>query len=159
MSKAGLEAALKYGEKLKEFQNITDAEDYFFEYKDSLLNEFEMLSKESGFTADYSLDSLKLLEKWYFALWEKDDFASFKVSREQFELMLGVYFNEVAVRNKEGAKWEVKEFPFARGKYELAISVGLMTMAGLGHFRDLCTIQGNKRRNFMHREYKKYFLL
>ena len=156
MSKQGLETALKYGEKLKEFQSISDAEKYFFEYKDSLLNQFERTNGDGAFTFDYSIDSLKTLEKRYFELWEKDDFASFSVSREQFELMIGVYFNEVAVRNA-GAKWEVKEFPFIRGKYELAVSLGLMTMAGLGHFIDLCTLKGNKKRNYIYREYKKYF--
>ena len=157
MSKAGLEVAVKYGEKLNEFNSMADAESYFFEYKDSLLSRFENICTDSKFNADYSVDSLKTLEKWYFELWEKDDFASFAVSRAEFEEMLTVYFDEVAVRNIDEAQWEVMAYPFVNGKYELGLKCGLMNLAGLGHFRDLCTMQGNKRRNFISREYKKYF--
>ena len=63
MSKAGLEVAVKYGEKLNEFNSMADAESYFFEYKDSLLSRFENICTDSKFNADYSVDSLKTLKK------------------------------------------------------------------------------------------------
>ncbi len=158
MTKAGLEAALGYGKSLKEFNNDSEAEKYFFDYKKRMIKEFEQIcSRTEVFEADYTVDSLKTLERWYFDIWETNDFASFEVSREVFEIMMALYFDETVVKNIDEAKWTVVEYPFIKGKYELAIKCGLMTMAGTGHFKNLCTMQGNKKRNFLLREYKKYF--
>ena len=123
-----------------------------------MISEFEEIARSMGsFSPNYTVDSLKALEKWYFELWEKDNFASITVSQGTFERMMALYFNEVVVRNKEGAKWTVTEYPFLRGRYELGIECRLMSMMGSGHFINLCTKEGNKRRNFMYREYKRYY--
>ncbi|WP_251614081.1 hypothetical protein [Pumilibacter muris] len=44
MSEHSLIIALKYGEKLKEFYDIAQAEKYFISYKDELLNRLEAIS-------------------------------------------------------------------------------------------------------------------
>ena len=44
MSEHSLIIALKYGEKLKEFDDIAQAEKYFISYKDELLNRLEAIS-------------------------------------------------------------------------------------------------------------------
>lgn len=51
MSEHGLIIALKYGEKLKEFDDIVQVEKYFISYKDELLNRLEAISEQlDGFS-------------------------------------------------------------------------------------------------------------
>ena len=51
MSEHSLIIALKYGEKLKEFYDIAQAEKYFISYKDELLNRLEAISGQlDGFS-------------------------------------------------------------------------------------------------------------
>ncbi|HAU50316.1 MAG TPA: hypothetical protein DCW43_00895 [Clostridiales bacterium] len=68
-----------------------------------------------------------------------------------------IYFGEIAVRNSKEANWIVREFPFFKGKYELLVKKGLMSMSIVGKYQNLQSVQGNKRKNLMLREYKKYF--
>ena len=88
------------------------------------------------FTPDYSVASLKKLEKIYFDLYEA---------------------GEVVVRNNDEAKFEVREFPFAQGKYEFYISKGLLSVAIADRFHDLYKQPSNVRKNHMFREYNRYF--
>ena len=41
MTRLGLKAAFRYGEKLTAFKSMEEAEKYFFTYKDKLLGKFE----------------------------------------------------------------------------------------------------------------------
>lgn len=158
MTRPGLKAALKYGEKLPKFKSMAEAEKYFFARKDKLLGKFEKKCQQySFFTPDYSVESLKKLEKTYFDLYEAGSFRETGLSRDEFERAMSVYFGEVVVRNNDGAKFEVREFPFAQGKYEFYISKGLLSVAIAGRFRDLYQQPGNVRKNHMFREYNRYF--
>ena len=158
MTRPGLKAALKYGEKLPKFKSMAEAEKYFFARKDKLLGKFEKKCEQySFFTPDYSVESLKKLEKTYFDLYETGSFRETGLSRDEFERAMSVYFGEVVVRNKDGAKFEVREFPFAQGKYEFYISKGLLSVAIADRFRDLYQQPGNVRKNHMFREYNRYF--
>jgi hypothetical protein len=158
MSKDGLAAAVKYSKDLIAFNDSKEAEDFFSTYRTSLLEELERISAESGvFTPDYSVDSLDPLEKWYFDLYENDSFSSTGVTKETFEKMMEIYFGETAVRGSEEANWIVREFPFVKGKYELLVKKGLMSMSIVGKFQNLQNVQGNKRKNLMIRDFKKYF--
>lgn len=158
MTRPGLKAALKYGEKLPKFKSMAEAEKYFFARKDKLLDKFEKKCEQySFFTPDYSVESLKTLEKTYFDLYEAGSFRETGLSRDEFERAMSVYFGEVVVRNNDGAKFEVREFPFAQGKYEFYISKGLLSVAIADRFRDLYQQPGNVRKNHMFREYNRYF--
>lgn len=158
MTRPGLKAALKYGEKLPKFKSMAEAEKYFFARKDKLLGKFEKKCEQySFFTPDYSVESLKKLEKTYFDLYETGSFRETGLSRDEFERAMSVYFGEVVVRNNDGAKFEVREFPFAPGKYEFYISKGLLSVAIADRFRDLYQQPGNVRKNHMFREYNRYF--
>ena len=158
MTRPGLKAALKYGEKLPKFKSMAEAENYFFARKDKLLGKFEKKCQQySFFTPDYSVESLKKLEKTYFDLYEAGSFRETGLSRDEFERAMSVYFGEVVVRNNDGAKFEVREFPFAQGKYEFYISKGLLSVAIADRFRDLYQQPGNVRKNHMFREYNRYF--
>lgn len=158
MSKRGLKAAKAYGNKLNDFKNVSEAKEFFFYYKDCLLNRLESICLNNDiFTADYSVGSLSILEKWYFELYEKKEFGSIGSTREEFEKMLDIYFGEVAVKNSINTQWIVREYPFAEGKYEFLINKEFMSINAIGMFQNLCIRQGNKKRNLMLREYNKYF--
>lgn len=161
MSKYGLQVAIKYGEKLKKFKDISAAEDYFFSYKQGLLNKLETISKQQAvfcFSPDYTVGSLKKIEKWYFDLHEKNEFHTIGLTQEEFESIISVYFGEVVVRNNEDAKWLVEEYPFSPGKYEFFVNKGLINLSIINMFHGLCQMQNNKRRNLLFREYNKYFV-
>lgn len=63
MSKYSLNIAIKYGETLREFNDKSEAEDYFISYKDNLLNRLKaIITQTSVFFPDYTIESLKKLE-------------------------------------------------------------------------------------------------
>ena len=158
MSKQGLNAALKYGEKLKEFNDISEAEDYFLSYKNDLIKKFEILCvQNSYFLPDYTVESLKKLEKWYFDLYDKNEFDKVGLSQNEFEKIMSIYFGEVIVKNNEDAKWLVMEYPFSQKRYEFYVNKGNFSMSIINAYHDLHKRQNNKRRNLLFREYNKYF--
>ena len=158
MTRLGLKAAFRYGEKLTAFKSMEEAEKYFFTYKDKLLGKFEKkCAQYNFFTPDYSVESLKKLEKIYFDLYDAGSFRKTGLSREEFESAMSIYFGEVVVRNNDEAKFEVREFPFAQGKYEFYISKGLLSVAIADRFHDLYKQPSNVRKNHMYREYNRYF--
>lgn len=115
MSKYSLNIAIKYGETLREFSNKSEAENYFISYKDNLLNRLKAISiQTSAFFLDYTIESLKKLEKWYFDLYEKQSFGQVGLTQEEFESMMSVYWGEVVIKNNEDAKWVVMEYPFSQ---------------------------------------------
>ena len=155
---SGFKAALAYGEKLKKFKDAEQAERYFLARKDKLLKKFEKnCAKHSLFLPDYSVESLKKLEKIYFNLCESDGFAGAGFTKKEFESAASAYFGEVVVRNNPEAKFEARAFPFSEGKYEFYVSKGLLSMAIDDKFRDLDKRPDNVRRNSIFREYNKYF--
>lgn len=158
MSKNGFKAAIKYGEKLPEFENILEAEKFFEKYKDELIIQLELVSKESEiFKADYTVESLKGLEKWYFDLFEKNEFSKLGLNRNEFEKVMAIYFGEVVIRNNKNAKWEVEEFPFVTGKYTFGITKGNYSLAFTNGFVDHYKEPNNKRRNYLFRMYNRSF--
>ena len=160
MSKAGLKVAIEFGAGLKSFKDISEAEEYYFSYIDALLECFSQICNDENdfFEMDFSVDSLKTIEKWYFHLCENNGFATLDVIQEDFEKMMGVYYGEVARKNNEDVKWIVEEYPFVEKKYELLINKGLLSVNVLNICNDLDNRPSNKRRNFLAREYKHYFM-
>lgn len=153
MSEHSLIIALKYGEKLKEFDDIAQAEKYFISYKDELLNRLEAISEQlDGFSPDYTIESLKNIEKLYFQLYRNNTFGKLGLSQKQFESIMSVYWGEVVIKNNADAKWLIEEFAFSQGKYELLVNISIFDM-----FQDLYKRQDNKRQNLLFREYNRYF--
>lgn len=149
---------MKYGETLREFHDISEAEDFFISYKDHLLARIKAVStKGTAFFPDYTVESLKRLEKWYFDLYEKNAFDQIGSTQEEFEHMMSVYWGAVVIKNNEGAKWVIEKYPFSQGKYEFFVSKRLCNVSIANKFHDLYKKQNNKRRNLLFREYNKYF--
>jgi len=156
MSKAGMDAARRHAKHLPRFRNQKAAEDTLFADRDALLTLLSEVSVAStAFDPDYSPESLKALESWYFELWEDDGFGGLSLDRETFERCMAMYFGEVIVRNDKRYEWIVQEFAFEKGKYEMGISrPGFAVM--LRAFRDHYALPNNKRRQRIWRRYREY---
>ncbi|WP_208025362.1 hypothetical protein [Bacillus salipaludis] len=158
MSKQGLKAAIQYGEKLPVFKGLKEAQTFFFNYKDELLKQFELISQESTlFKANYKVESLKGLEKWYFELYEKNEFVKLGINRNEFEKAMAIYFGELVVLNNKDAIWEVEEYPFVPERYTFGVRKGLGSMSLGNWFIDHFKEPSNKRRNSLFRRYNHYF--
>jgi hypothetical protein len=158
MSEEGLKAAIKYGENLHEFESIKEAEVFFLKFKDELLKQLELVSKESdNFNVDYKIESLKNLEKWYFELCEKNEFVMLGLDRYDFEKVIAIYFGEVIVQNNNDAKWKVEEFPFVSGKFDFGVRKDMFSMSLGNGFIDHYEEPNNKRKNSLFRRYNQHF--
>lgn len=97
---------------------------------------------------DFSLESLKRLENWYFNADKPQE-----VSGVSVPLGLGFYLGEVMCRNGN-YKWVVNEFVFKKGTYEIGITRGLVTiMLTSGRIPE---VTNNKRRQSLFRYVRKW---
>ena len=151
-----MKAAVEHGERLPSFSDQRSAELALFSRRDELIRQLTAVAGGSTtFSADFSPESLKSLEKWYFELWDTQSFSAVGVERAEFEKCMAMYFGEVMVRNVPEFKWVVDEYAFQPGKYEMGVQKPLSTIM-LGRFTDLYSRRNNKRRQSVWREYKQY---
>ncbi len=157
MSWFGLQVAKLFGQKLPTFTSQATAEAELHRERDERLQRISELAVTSGtFAADYTPESLKTLEKWYFELWESEGFRHLSIQRDEFERCMAIYFCEVAVQNCPDTKWEVREYAFEQGKYEIGVQRGPMHYMR-SRFKDHYKEANNKRRQKMYREYQQLF--
>jgi len=145
-----MKVALQYGEQLPAYSSPTEAEEILLQLKDSTL---VSLLAEHGSTIglDYSPQSLKVLEKWYF------EAGCPKVGTGNYSMAhaIGFYLGEVFCRSA-GFSWIVKEFPFKKGHFEVGINRGLLSiMLTKGKAP---SVEGNKRMQSLWREYRQHAL-
>ena len=157
MSKYGLKIARLFGRGLPAFKNQSEAEKHLYRERDDRIKKMVSLAPSSDeFAADFTPESLKGLELWYFELWENNGFRKLRTSREDFERNMAMYFFEVAVRNCPEAEWEVAEYGFEKGKYEIGVVRGrshLMRSRFTDHFNE----RNNKRRQKIYRNYREHY--
>ena len=157
MSWFGSRVARLFGQKLPAFSSLTEAEAYLFAQRDERLRRItELAASSDNFAADYTPESLKNLERWYFELMDTNGFQPLGISREGFECCMASYFCELAVRNCPDVKWEVREFEFAHGKFEIGVQRGLLHFM-LNRFTDHHKQPNNKRRQKIYRMYQERF--
>src|SRR5262249_25888723 len=114
MSKRGLKAADQHGNALPSFASHEDAVSYYFAFRDKHISLLKSISMgRSQFEMNYSPESLKRLEAWYFELYENDSFESCRTERATFERCMAMYFCEVVAKNFPDAEWVVEEFVFS----------------------------------------------
>jgi hypothetical protein len=149
-------AAQEHGKHLPHFASLTEAEHALFQRRDTLLKHLEEATpRSSSFHFDLSPESLKGLEKWYFALIEDSGFASLGMDRPTFETAIATYFGQVIVHNLAGYKWAVHEYAFEGGKYEIAVRRPLHVVCLTRPF-DLSVEPNNKRRQSLWRRYRQH---
>lgn len=156
MSREGMKAAQEHGEQLPSFPDQPSAELALFGRRDELIRQLTAAADRSTtFSADFSPESLKSLEKWYFELWETKSFSALGTERAEFERWMAMYFGEVMVRNAPDFEWVVEEYSFAQGKYSIGVRKPLLAIM-LGRYTDLYARRSNKRKQSVWREYRQY---
>ena len=151
MTRRGLQNALRRDGSLPSFASQGEAERQLFQLRDAFRAEILQLAAECEVHLDFSPDSLKTLEKWYFELHENDGFDQLGVSKAQFERCVGFYTCFVYTENDPKFSWVVKESPLVKGKFDIAVTKGLMTVAVSHHSRSL-DLKNNKRMQSNYRE-------
>jgi hypothetical protein len=122
MSDVGLRAARSFGSKLPAFRDLAEAERALYAERDELVRKLTELSRGSAaFRPDFSPESLKDLEHWYFGLVEGGALHSIQTDDETFERAMAMYLGEVLVRHAPPFGWFVTEFAFERGRYEIGV--------------------------------------
>ena len=155
MGKAGLEAARHHGSALPQFKSRDEAQRVLYEQRDRELYALRTAAEQSEtFVCDYTSESLKGLERWYFSLVESNEFAAVGMARQAMEQAISFYFGQVFV-TVAGFQWVVEEFVFVPGRFQIGVRRGLVTiMVTLPS--DIAARPGNKRRESMWREFRKW---
>src|SRR6266404_1189235 len=157
MSKKGLQVALAFGKSLPDFANYEEAKDYYFSFRERHLELLRQISqRQATFVMDFSPESLKSLEKLYFALHESNLFEDLKTTREEFESCMSVYYGETVVRNCSKASWVVVPFGFLPNKFELMVR-STNCGEGIGRFPDHYRSPGNKGHDSLWRRFHQRF--
>ncbi len=149
MSEQGSIAAYHHSEELPQFASSDEAEKVLFSLRDATLRAFvDELGTELNL--DYSLDSLKRLEKWYFV-----NGSPTKGKAEfSFAHAIGFYVGELLCRNC-GFRWAVHEFVFRPGFFEIGIESPLLSiMLTKGILPDT---RDNRRMQSLYRKAKRYW--
>jgi hypothetical protein len=122
MTRAGLLAAKLFGSRLPTYRDLAHAERALLSRRDELLRELVARSRlASSFRPDFTPESLKELERWYFELNDGPGVRSLGTSEETFERAMAMYLGEVLVRNVPEFEWLVTEFAFEQGRYEIGV--------------------------------------
>lgn len=102
MSRYGMKIAVEYDDRLLSFPNQVEAEITLLGLKDDCLSHIDSLSNQNTiFKPDFTPDSLKKLEKWFFELFENVSFRNIGTNQSEFETCMAMYFGEVAVKNNK----------------------------------------------------------
>lgn len=157
MSKKGMESLKSHAENLPEFDSLDSAIEAFKNHRDSHLEILGKISaQQDSFHLDYSPESLKSLESWYFTLHSSNGFEALGISRQTFESCIAMYFGATVVQNVADSSWYATEY-FGSGKYENGIKSGCMHYMLTCKFRDLYKLPNNKQRDLLFSEYQHYF--
>jgi len=149
MSRQGLIAAHKHATILPAFSDLAEARSVLLQRKEAVLATF-VASRKAEIGLDFSPESLKRLEAWYFRSGMPDSVADVSVSSA-----IGFYFGEVLVRNA-AFEWVVEAFPFEPARFTIGVAkcrYGLMLTAGM-----LPSRQGNKRQQSLWRQWRRIAL-
>ena len=104
----------------QEFNSLTDAENYYYQIRDSELNEIKNIETQfPKLLLDGSGESLQRLEDFYFECYV-DNKIKIEIPKSQFENLITQYTRHVFVNNNID-KWTVFENEFSPGKYELGL--------------------------------------
>jgi hypothetical protein len=152
-----MKLAEAYGDKLLSFPNQKEAEKMLIDLKNGRLVRINALSSNTVmFKPDFTSNSLKGLEKWFFELYENNSFGDIGTSQSEFETCVAMYFGEVAVKNNK-AKWVVEKYFLGNDKYTLGIRRNEYFAQTLMNYGGLPLRNNNKRKESIFREYKKYY--
>ena len=148
VSRAGMIVAGQYAHELPTFSDSAEAEEILFAQRDAGLQELHITTGLAE-KLDYSADSLKVLERWFFENNQPTATdAGFSISHA-----IAFYYGEVLCR-KGGFLCVVQAFPFANGRYEIGVQRPLLIVM-LTRGKQL-QAAGNKRMQSLWREFQTY---
>lgn len=138
----------QYAQDLPEFSGHREAEEILFAQRDAGLQEIHTLNGLTG-TLDYTPESLKALERWFFENGQPTATASgYSMSHA-----IAFYFGEVLCRTQKFI-WVVQEYVFAKERYEIGVQRPLLAIM-LTKGKQL-RAAGNKRMQSLWQEYQRY---
>ena len=157
MSISHSDVAAEHGKGLPAFPDEETARGELFRQRDQYLAMLQEAGNAAdAFQADFTPESLKTLEHWYFDLWESQAFFEVGMGRSEFERAMGMYFGEVVVRNSAGFEWIVDAYTFEPGKYEIGVRRERLALMLMSLFADLFARPNEKGKQGMWRMYDKY---
>jgi hypothetical protein len=148
VTRYGMIIAGQYAHGLPEFGSHEEAEKALFAQRDTGLQELQALNGLAA-NLDYSPESLKTLERWFF----ENEQPATTASGYSMPHAIGFYFGEVLCRTLQ-FRWVVQELVFAKGRYEIGVQGPLLAIM-LTKGRQL-RAAGNKRMQSLWREYQRY---
>jgi hypothetical protein len=155
MSLAGMVEAKKRALLLPRFECAIEARQALYAERDLLLAKLLATSKNSlRFVADYTPQSLKHLERWYFELANADHFRQLGIARIEFERGTSFYLGEVFVRHGRGFEWFVDEYWLDAKRYEIGVQRPRFALV-LGQARSFSKLN-NVRMQSLWREFNRY---
>jgi len=150
MSRLGTIMAFLHAAQLPSYDTIETATESLLKRKDAALNDIAS-NPELINILDFSPESLKDLEKWYFLSGQpKKTSSGLPVNQ-----LMGFYFGEVLCRNG-GFKWNVEESPFAEDGYEIVANKGLVTFGLTNGMTPRAPEFSNKRMQSMWKDFERY---
>jgi hypothetical protein len=156
MSRAGRRAADDLGRTLPRYGSQEEAERALFAQRDLLLGRLRTAAAASpSFQCDFTPESLKTLERWYFEVRERGTLAKYGLSSETFERCIAMYFGEVIIKNHAAFRWVVREFPFLPGAYEIGVDRGTLAVM-LTRWGEVYARPNNRKRESIWREYQRW---
>jgi hypothetical protein len=148
MSQYGMLVARQFSQDLPEFLEQSAATEALLAWRNKGLQELYLLSGLAPLL-DYSPESLKSLESWFF----ENGQPVATESGYAIAHTIAFYFGEVLCRSRQ-FQWVIQEFPFTKGRYEIGVERhGLAIMLTKGKHLQLA---GNKRMQSLWREYQRY---
>jgi hypothetical protein len=156
MSKQGLRIARQHAGGLPQFGSLADAERTLFARREHLIRRLRQAAASlPEVQLDYSPESLKRLEAWYFRLLS-DSFDAVGIGREEFEQAVSMYLGEVLTKNITRVEWSVTQSVFAPGRYEIGVGRPRVFGLMLTGRTNLEMIPNNKRHQSMWRSFRLY---
>ncbi|KIL24255.1 hypothetical protein B4134_3069 [Bacillus safensis] len=110
-----------YGELVPSFDHEWEAIAFYFDYRQTQLEELAQLCHFHNISLDYSEESLYQLESLYFDALTKQLFAEWKMPIDALEAMMSVYIGEVVIRHHSDADWVVRPYMDSPHKYTLGL--------------------------------------
>ncbi|MEM6395826.1 MAG: hypothetical protein AAF741_05730 [Bacteroidota bacterium] len=158
MSLNGRKIAIKVALNRRKFDDRASAELYYENLKEAIFKEVKKIQVlYPEYVLDYSPDSLKVIEKIYFDYLSNGKFDSGGLTKDEFEVLLAIYYGQVYVANGK-ANWVVLDDLWIKdNRYYLAIRSfnGFYTIE-CAKWSNHENRPNNKRKQLIYREYMKY---
>ncbi|MGE6630339.1 hypothetical protein [Bacillus sp. NPDC077027] len=110
-----------YGEIVPTFDYEWEAIAFYFDYRQTQLQELAKLCHFHNISLDASEESLYQLESLYFDAFAHQLFAEWQMPIEVFEAMMSVYLGEVVIRHHSDAEWVVQPYMDSSQQFTLGL--------------------------------------